>query len=416
MVNPKRPRTARGSSSANPNPAAEHDEVLPLPPLQFRDADQVARYEALRRRTFTPTRYLDLSFIRKLGLRRDFNFMLSNVGWAYFATIAERVYPALVLEFLSSLSSEIITGVNCELGLISFRMFNNDHSLTLAEFCNIYQFPHGGDRRTPRSFHATRFWSDLTGEYQWRAGKCNSSSFRHPLIRIMHRFIASTILGRGDSEGKVRLTDLLLLWAMVERRDEPIDSGAYLARHFQAIANTDAGLIVNGGLVTTIAIHLGYRNWVEQLDALEGTRSIGLPTLQAMQCITADDNNNYYFVVSQTGAHYRLPAPQYSIRHGELMFPLQPPTPSADEGHEGQADEEEEAGAGEHIPHDSPVHEEPPLQTELPSIDNFHLMAALRGIENRLQEMDERQQHYHHMVDQMYNWHLRRYPDDFPPQ
>ena len=98
------------------------------------------------------------------------------------------------------------------------------------------------------------------------------------------------------------------------------------------------------------------------------------------------------------------------------MFPLQPPTPSADEGHEGQADEEEEAGAGEDIPHDSPVHEEPPLQTELPSIDNFHLMAALRGIENRLQEMDERQQHYHHMVDQMYNWHLRRYPDDFPPQ
>lgn len=404
---PKRTRTVGSSSTASDTHSYEEEasEIPHLPPRFYRNDEQRERNEVLRFRTIHPTRYLDFPFIRKLGLRADINFMLTNIGWTTFATMHnDVVYPRLVLEFLSSLHTEILSGPNCSEGLISFRMFNQEHELTLAQFNNIFGFPTGGSTRTPSSFNPGSFWYSLTGTSNWVAGKCNSSAFRHPAIRIMHRFIASTVLARGDSEGKVRLSDLLLLWAMMENREEPIDSGSHLARQFQSISNTSHGAIVNGGLITTIAKHLGYHAWLDQLEPLPGSRTINFATCSSMNCIAKDEDDKYYFVVTQSGVHHQLPNPTYTVKNrATRQFPLEPLEdlpPAAEEA----APADEEAAP-----------EQPPLHPG-PEVDNAAILAAIQSMDNRLKQMDERQQHYNYMVDQMYQWHIQRYPDDFPPQ
>ncbi|KAL2341114.1 hypothetical protein Fmac_009054 [Flemingia macrophylla] len=42
----------------------------------------------------------------------------------------------------------------------------------------------------------------------------------------------------------MRLSYLLLLWAMMENKEEKVNSGAHLALQFQRISNTTSGAIV----------------------------------------------------------------------------------------------------------------------------------------------------------------------------
>ena len=63
-------------------------------------------------------------------------------------------YKRLTLEFLSSIKVNVLYRPGCEDGEITFRLFNEEHNLTLETFNGIYGLPCGGDRRTPRDFHA----------------------------------------------------------------------------------------------------------------------------------------------------------------------------------------------------------------------------------------------------------------------
>ncbi|XP_029126568.1 uncharacterized protein LOC114915799 [Cajanus cajan] len=208
--------------------------LLPIPNLSLK----TWKYPLFRLYSFE-------TMSNEIGIRSDINFMLTNIGWNIATIHMDKVYQRIVLDFLSFLHTKILSWANCGPGLISIRLFNIEHHLTLEQFNGIFGFQTGGEIRNPRSFNPYMFWGAITSHGQWLAGKCDSSSFRHPAIRIVHKFIASTVLGHGDSKGKVCLIVLLFIWAMMKSRDDKINYGAYLAKQLQNISNIGFGNIVD---------------------------------------------------------------------------------------------------------------------------------------------------------------------------
>ncbi|KAK4424654.1 hypothetical protein Salat_1659000 [Sesamum alatum] len=84
------------------------------------------------------------------------------------------------------------------------------------------------------------------------ATRSRLSAIINPYFRYLHRALAHTLFGQGDSEGAVRRSELLVLWAMVN--DFPIDTGSFLVRQFSKIVNFESSAIVLGGFVTPIAL------------------------------------------------------------------------------------------------------------------------------------------------------------------
>ena len=109
-----------------------------------------------------PTRYLDENSLNTLGMLEDMTTMLRHIGWTTFTNLKNPAYERITLEFLSSVSTEILQGKNCEEGLIKFRLHNTDYTLELAELNAIFGFPSGGERRYPRIFNEHAFWCHLS--------------------------------------------------------------------------------------------------------------------------------------------------------------------------------------------------------------------------------------------------------------
>lgn len=55
-------------------------------------------------------------------------------------------YDRVTLEFLSSLHTKILRGMECTLGLIKFFLFDKEERLNSAKFNDIFGFPNGRDK------------------------------------------------------------------------------------------------------------------------------------------------------------------------------------------------------------------------------------------------------------------------------
>lgn len=80
--------------------------------------------------------------------------------------------------------------------------------------------------------------------------------------------MANTLFGRRESEGVARQSKLFFLWAITNQF--AVNSGSFLARQFDKVAKASKGNIVIGGLITPIAISLGYTNDIFKLSQVQG--------------------------------------------------------------------------------------------------------------------------------------------------
>jgi len=71
--------------------------------------------------------------------------LLGNLGLLHFATRHCVTFDLLTLEFLSSLRVEWNGTYRGEIVDISFRMFNNDHRISLRGFNNLMHFSNHPD-------------------------------------------------------------------------------------------------------------------------------------------------------------------------------------------------------------------------------------------------------------------------------
>lgn len=67
--------------------------------------------------------------------------MFARVEWTQFVKMKYPTYERITLEFLSSIEVHVIDGQGCTEGKITFRLFNKEHHMTLAQFNMIFGFP-----------------------------------------------------------------------------------------------------------------------------------------------------------------------------------------------------------------------------------------------------------------------------------
>ncbi|KAJ1400102.1 hypothetical protein SESBI_29828 [Sesbania bispinosa] len=151
----------------------------------------------------------------------------------------------------SSVESKVLYGEGCHEGRITFRLNNEDHVLGLVQINSIYGLPLGGERKVPNDFNEGEFWYALTGSSFYTPSATKASHIHNPCFKYIHRVMANSVFGRGESFGNVRQTELFLLWAMVNAL--PVDTGSHLACQFSKVGKAMTGDIVIGGFITPIA-------------------------------------------------------------------------------------------------------------------------------------------------------------------
>lgn len=126
--------------------------------------------------------------------------------------------------------------------------------MTLADVNQVYRFPVNESRYTPRAFQENLFWMEITSETRFSPNNARASSISNLCIQYVHRILANTIFGKGDRDGMVHQTELLILWSMLY--DFRINISFYIVKQFTKVACTTRGAIVLGGLITLIVLTL----------------------------------------------------------------------------------------------------------------------------------------------------------------
>ncbi len=369
--------------------------------IQFRDDVQEARYNSLVARIIAPTRYMDELALLTLGLLDDVHYLFANVGWTKFVGLKHFTYARITLEFLSSVNANVSYAEGWPEdhhdNLITFRLFNTEHSLSLSQFNAIYGFPYGGQRRVPHEFSARGFWGLLTKSDSYDSSSSKSSKLRNPCFRYVHRVMSNTLFGRGDSDGVVRQSELLFLWNMLHPEVQ-LDAGSHLITHMVKVGKASAGKIVIGGLITPIAEALGYRT--SGLPFVRGSTRLDMEACLAMRMIVKE-GQCYCLVLPDTEDTHPLPDQEHTtIRNqrnwnfpgGPQPEPLQEERPEAPPGSSSQ-----------YFTPQPPPGSYAALQEEMAA-----QRAQLTGLDNTVHNIQD-------MVSAMYNWHLQQYPGQFPP-
>ncbi|KAJ1406078.1 hypothetical protein SESBI_25333 [Sesbania bispinosa] len=210
-----------GASSSKRTPPPPKVNQIPPPNthgIVCKDQMQKDRYDNLVKRKIVTTRYFDENALATLGLLDEVKWLIDRVGWNQFLTIKSPSYEKLSLEFLSSVEAKVL---------------------------------YGGERKVPNDFNEGEFWYALIGSSFYTPSAAKASRIHNPCFKYIHRVMAHSMFGRGESLGNVKQTELFLLWAMVNAL--LVDTGSHLARQFSKMGKAVTGDIVIGGFITPIA-------------------------------------------------------------------------------------------------------------------------------------------------------------------
>ncbi|KAJ1430757.1 hypothetical protein SESBI_07587 [Sesbania bispinosa] len=67
------------------------------------------------------------------------------------------------------------------------------------------QAPKGGKRKIPNDFNEGDFWYLLTGSSSYTPSSAKASHIQNPCFKYIHRVMAHSVFGRGESLGNVRV-------------------------------------------------------------------------------------------------------------------------------------------------------------------------------------------------------------------
>lgn len=156
------------------------------------------------KRKIMKTQFLGRLTLVTLGLFGDVGWMFENIGWQQILDITPLTYIPLKLEFFSSMKIKIHKYDERNKGEISFRLANIEHSLTLQQLNQIYGFSKNGERLKPSDYIDTIFWKHISKEHGFNAWTSRVSSVSNLVLWYMHKVLAHTIFGRGESNRMVR--------------------------------------------------------------------------------------------------------------------------------------------------------------------------------------------------------------------
>jgi len=113
--------------------------------LIFVNDAQKLKYESLSVRLTSEQKFLHVESFQQLGIYKDMQTLLGNLGLLHFVEHKCATFDRLTLEFLSSLRVEWNGTYRGEMVDISFRMFNTNHRMSLKGFNNLLHCPNHPD-------------------------------------------------------------------------------------------------------------------------------------------------------------------------------------------------------------------------------------------------------------------------------
>lgn len=116
--------------------------------ILFEEPDHHDRYVILAQRKLIPTRYMCDATLDELGLKEEVHCMFHNIGMLEFIQFEAPTFARITLEFLSTVEFKMRrrwTGSEMEFyGQLTFRLFDEDHELSVEELGGILRLPVSG--------------------------------------------------------------------------------------------------------------------------------------------------------------------------------------------------------------------------------------------------------------------------------
>lgn len=133
--------------------------------------------------------------------------MFHNIGMLEFMQFEAPTFARITLEFLSIVEFKMRrrwTGSEMEFyGMLTFRLFDEDHELSVEELGGILRLPVSGPRAPPHTFSAVDFWRTITGKNGDNPSSGKASRIHNPCFRYAQKGLAYTLFGRGGHKERV---------------------------------------------------------------------------------------------------------------------------------------------------------------------------------------------------------------------
>jgi len=139
--------------------------------------------------------------------------------------------------------------------------------------------PHGGVLTVGYgNFNVQEFWCEITYDKRilvldnhrirvaYSPNGSKATSICNPANRHLHRLIANTIFTRHESQGRARLSEVFLLWCILQ--GQSFDTEAFLLQELLSQASFSKPPITYGGVITSIAYTWGLASQVTLLQPL----------------------------------------------------------------------------------------------------------------------------------------------------
>ncbi|KAL1568604.1 hypothetical protein AAHA92_00201 [Salvia divinorum] len=132
--------------------------------INLRNATEKARWKNLSLLMSQPSRYPSLAVTTGLGIQQCWDTLLQEGGMYHLFNDKRPSYKVLTVEFLNTLEL-IYSEQEEELEAITFRLNDNEFSLTPADFNGIFKV-HGDEDgaiwQEPEEFDRDQFWQAIT--------------------------------------------------------------------------------------------------------------------------------------------------------------------------------------------------------------------------------------------------------------
>ena len=111
--------------------------------LRFSNSEHITRYDFIAGRKIIEPKYMDVDFLKIVGLWDSISKLIEVVRWTEFLSLTLLVYEPLCWEFLSSLVLDWNAHFQDRPVYIKFEFFNRDFETNLSEFNRRLRLPHG---------------------------------------------------------------------------------------------------------------------------------------------------------------------------------------------------------------------------------------------------------------------------------
>jgi ATHILA ORF-1 family len=264
-----------------------------------RDDYQLSRYNQLcKTRIIRPTKFIDISDLKKLGLYDDVKLMCQNSGFWEFASISHSTYKEHTLEFFSSVSKV----PNKPELTFQFRLGSKEHTWSITQFRHIFGLPPSATK-APSSFQNREFWYSITGKAYTKSAEARAASVFSPVFRYILRLMENIGFLNGDNAQLVRKTQLWMLWSMItlhpgDAVSHRPDVAHFLMTGMLEMAKGEVYIISGGGLVTHMVEYINKKEpgtiLTSQRTLAFGTHSLNIKLLQNMRILESDGDRYYH--------------------------------------------------------------------------------------------------------------------------